>query len=194
MKEIKGHTSLLNWLPWWFFPINHHFSHSQGLVKFHCRWEIIHAAEDDVDDEADDNPEVKERVCDDGMEPVFEPTPTATAVPRQDALGSGEAAPRTRRWHAVKQRRTICHDFLHLQKQTEHLGSHLQPKRTPLCTSFAGLLWLLAFLAVVMVTFWLCRLCEYWQRGLCVHCLNTRSNIRDESKSSTNKMPSNCRL
>lgn len=58
---------------------------------------MLHAAEDDVDDEADDNPEVKERVCDDGMEPVFEPTPAAAAVPRQDALGSGEAAPRTRR-------------------------------------------------------------------------------------------------
>lgn len=96
MREIKAH-SLLKWLPWRFFPNSNHFSHAQGLFKFQCHWVMLHAAEDDVDDEADDNPEVKEGVCDDGVEPVFEPTPTAATVPRQEALGSAAAAPRTRR-------------------------------------------------------------------------------------------------
>lgn len=58
---------------------------------------MLQAAEDDVDDEADDNPEVKERVCDGGMEPAFEPTPAAATVPLQEELSTGGAARRTRR-------------------------------------------------------------------------------------------------
>lgn len=68
---------------------------------------MLHGAEDDVDDEADDNPQVKTRVCDDGVEPALEPTPAAAAVPRQEELRSGVAARRTRAlrpdsWNRVK--------------------------------------------------------------------------------------------
>lgn len=44
---------------------------------------MLHGNEDGVKNEADDDPEVKERVCDQGVEPLFEPPPAAAAVPPQ---------------------------------------------------------------------------------------------------------------
>lgn len=57
---------------------------------------MLHGAEDDVDDEADGNPQVEEGVGDDGVELPFEPTPAAATVPGEEEPSRGGAAPGTR--------------------------------------------------------------------------------------------------
>lgn len=61
-------------------------SDSQVMFSLVRHWIMVHCQKDDVDDEADNNPEVKERVHDDGVELLFEHTPTAATVPRQELL------------------------------------------------------------------------------------------------------------
>jgi len=58
---------------------------------------MLHAHEEDVDDEADDDPEVKEGARDEAGEPLLEPPPAATAAPLQEDVGEDRAAARTRR-------------------------------------------------------------------------------------------------
>lgn len=57
---------------------------------------MFHGHEDGVEDDADDDPEVKERVHDKGLEALFEPPPTATTVPLEEEVGEGEPTRRTR--------------------------------------------------------------------------------------------------
>lgn len=57
---------------------------------------MFRSHEDSVEDEADDNPEVEERVCDEGVEPLFEPPPITTTVPLQEEVGEDKPAQRTR--------------------------------------------------------------------------------------------------
>ncbi|TNN27022.1 hypothetical protein EYF80_062834 [Liparis tanakae] len=54
---------------------------------------MLHAHEDDVDDQADDDPEVKEGARDEAVEALLEPPPAATAAPLQE----DGPAPRTQR-------------------------------------------------------------------------------------------------
>lgn len=70
---------------------------SEIYVHFKLRrhWIMHHGHEVDVDDEADDDHEVKERVRDNGVEPLFEPPPTAATVPLQEEVGQDEATWRT---------------------------------------------------------------------------------------------------
>lgn len=56
---------------------------------------MFQSHEDDVDDEADDDRKVEERVCDEGREPLFEPPPTAATVPIQEDRGQDGATWRT---------------------------------------------------------------------------------------------------
>lgn len=63
----------------------------QALFKLHCHWIMFQSHEDYVDDEADDDHKVEERVCDEGREPLFEPPPTAAAVPGQEDRGQDGA-------------------------------------------------------------------------------------------------------
>lgn len=55
---------------------------------------MLHSHEDHIDNDADDDPEVKEGVGDDGVDPLFQPPPTAAAVPPQEELGGAGAARR----------------------------------------------------------------------------------------------------
>lgn len=57
---------------------------------------MIHGHEDGVEYEADDDPKVKERVHDEGVELLFEPLPTATTVPLQEEVGEDQPTWRTR--------------------------------------------------------------------------------------------------
>lgn len=67
---------------------------------------MLHGYEDDVDDDTDDNPEVKEGVRDDGMEPLFQPPPTTATVPLQEELSNGV----TRSWRL---RPDLCNRSVH---------------------------------------------------------------------------------
>lgn len=55
---------------------------------------MLHSHEEDVDNDADDDPEVKEGVGDDGVDPLFQPSPTAATVPPQEELSGGGATRR----------------------------------------------------------------------------------------------------
>lgn len=56
---------------------------------------MLHGHGDGVEDEADGDPKVKERVHGEGVEPLFEPLPTATTVPLQEDVGEGIPTRRT---------------------------------------------------------------------------------------------------
>lgn len=57
---------------------------------------MLHGHEDGVEDNADGDAEVDKWVHDDGVEPLFEPSPTATTVPLQEDVGKGVPTWRTR--------------------------------------------------------------------------------------------------
>lgn len=57
---------------------------------------MLHGHEDGVEDDADGDGEVDERVHYDGVKPLFQPPPTATTVPLQEDIGEGVPAWRTR--------------------------------------------------------------------------------------------------
>ena len=71
-------------------------SDGQHRLKLLCHWIMLHGHEEGVDDEADLDPEVEERVHHEGVEPLFEPPPTATTVPLQEEVGTDEPTWRTR--------------------------------------------------------------------------------------------------
>ena len=60
---------------------------------------MFHGHEDGVEDDADSDAQVHERVHDDGVEPQFEPPPTATTIPLQEDVGEG--IPTWRTWTLV---------------------------------------------------------------------------------------------
>lgn len=71
---------------------------SDPQVRFKLRrhWKMLHCQKDGVDDEADDDPEVEERVHDDGVVLLFEPTPAATTVPLEEVVSRDGATWTTR--------------------------------------------------------------------------------------------------
>lgn len=71
-------------------------SDTQVHFKLRRHWKMLHCQKEGVDDEADDDPEVEERVHDDGVVPLFEPTPAATTVPLQEAVSQDGATWTTR--------------------------------------------------------------------------------------------------
>lgn len=64
---------------------------TQMHFKITGHWIMLHGHEDDVDDEADDDRKVKERVHDDCVESLFEPPPTATTVPLEEEVSQDGA-------------------------------------------------------------------------------------------------------
>lgn len=56
---------------------------------------MLHGHEDGVDDEAGDDPEVEERVHDEGVKSMFETAPAATTIPLQDVVGEDVTTWRT---------------------------------------------------------------------------------------------------
>lgn len=56
---------------------------------------MFHGHEDDVDDEAEDDPQVKKRACDKTVEVLFDPPPAATTIPLQAMVDEQPAAWRT---------------------------------------------------------------------------------------------------
>lgn len=64
--------------------------------KPHGHWEMLHGNVKRVEDEADDDSKVEERVRDEGVEPLFEPPPAATTVPLQEEAGEDGPTWRTR--------------------------------------------------------------------------------------------------
>lgn len=69
---------------------------SQKLLHVNHHREMSHGIDDDVDYEADDDSEVKKRVHDHSVEPLFQPTPTAAAVPLREEVGHDVTTRRTR--------------------------------------------------------------------------------------------------
>ncbi len=56
---------------------------------------MLHGHEDRVEDDADGDAEVDERVHDNDVDALFEPLPTATTVPLQEDVGEGIPTRRT---------------------------------------------------------------------------------------------------
>lgn len=69
------------------------------MLKVLCHWIMLHGHEDGVENNADGDAEVDERVHDDGVETLFEPSPTATTVPLEKYVGKG--IPTWRTWPLV---------------------------------------------------------------------------------------------
>lgn len=69
---------------------------------------MLHGNEEDVHDDTDDNPEVKEGVRDDGMEPLFQPLPATATVPLQEELSNGVTTRRT-----LRLRPDLCNRSVH---------------------------------------------------------------------------------
>lgn len=61
------------------------------MFKLHSQWKVVHGHEHNVNNEADDDPQVEERAHDEGVDSLFEPPPAAAAVPLQKEVGQGGA-------------------------------------------------------------------------------------------------------
>lgn len=57
---------------------------------------MLHCHEDCVEDDADGNTEINKGIHDDGIETLFEPSPTVTTVPSQEDVGKDIPTWRTR--------------------------------------------------------------------------------------------------
>lgn len=60
---------------------------------------MLHGHEGSVQDDADGDAEVNKWIHDDGIETLFEPSPTATTVPLQEDVGKG--IPTWRTWPLI---------------------------------------------------------------------------------------------
>lgn len=68
-------------------------SNAQHLLELRCHWIVLHGHEQSVEDDADSDGEVEERVHDKGVEQLLEPT--VAAIPLQEDVSKGVPAWRT---------------------------------------------------------------------------------------------------
>lgn len=77
----------------------HQVSDTQKLLELLRHWIVLHGHEDGVEDNADGDAEVQKGVHDDGVETLFDRTPTGTTVPLEEDVG--EDIPTRRTWPLV---------------------------------------------------------------------------------------------
>lgn len=113
---------------YWLLFITDQISNTQKFLKVLCHWIMLHGHENCVEDNTDGDAEVNKWVHDNGVEPLFEPLPTATAVPLQADVSKGVPTWRTRPlvvfkvWNTQQVREMMHSKYLH-QKTISYLSS-----------------------------------------------------------------------
>lgn len=106
---------------YWLLFITDQISNTQKFLKVLCHWIMLHGHENCVEDNTDGDAEVNKWVHDNGVEPLFEPLPTATAVPLQADVSKGVPTWRTRPlvvfkvWNTQQVREMMDSKYLHHQ-------------------------------------------------------------------------------